>query len=202
MIGPKTRYLIALAEELSNKQDKTVALEKNPTNINVQFETQREFGRKFRMDLRRIHGELSGDILMLKERQFDPKMRLLAEKVKDQVNKILQGVRENNPHTSGWELVDYVLEKPNQDIIDNLDFLTKHHIQATQPKTRFEIRAPLKQAEVNGFQHLTELAQQVKNYMEQNPPLGVPTSSPPPPLAANPMADPAFIAPPDAVTKG
>jgi hypothetical protein len=202
MIGPNTQYLIALAEELANKQDKTVALEKKPTNINVQFEAQREFGRKFRMDLRRIHGELSGDILMLKERQFDPKMRLLAEKVKDQINKILLNVKENNPHASGWELVDYVLEKPNRDIIDNLDFLTKHHMQTTHPETRFEIRSPLKEAEVNGFQHLKELAHQIKDYMEQHPPLGVPTSNPPPPLEVNPMADPAFMAPPDAVTKG
>lgn len=201
MIGPKTRHLIALAEELADKQDKTVALEKRPANINLQFEAQREFGRKFRMDLRRIHGELSGDILMLKERQFDPKMRLLAEKVKEAVNKILQGVKESNPHASGWELVNYVLEKPHRDIIDNLDFLAKHHMQTTHPTTNFEIRSPIKIAEVNGFQHLKELAHQVKNYMEDNPPLTVPTSSPPPPLQANPMADPAFIAPPDAVTK-
>jgi hypothetical protein len=201
MVGPKTLYLLALAEELSNKMDKTTISPDKRPNLNVQFEAQREFGRKFRSQLRRVHGELSGDLLMLKERQFDPKMRLLAEKVKDQINKILLGVRESNPHASGWEFVNYVLGRPARDIIDNLDFLAKHHVQATQPKTEFEIRSPLKIAEVNGFQHLKELAYETKNYMEQNPPLGVPTSSPPPAQQPNPMADPAFIAPPDALTK-
>lgn len=197
MIGPKTRQLIALAEELSNKTD---GLGKKP-NINTQFEAQRQFGRMFFKKLRNVYGELMGDLLTLKERQFDPNMYRLADKVKGEVIRILNSIKENNPHAGGWELVDYALEKPNSAIIDNLDFLAKHHVKTTQPQTNFEVKAPVKHAEVNSFQHLKELAQEIKNYMEQHPPVSVPTSSPPPPLGSNPMADPSIKAPPDAVTK-
>jgi hypothetical protein len=203
MIGPYTQQLIALAEELSNKMDNTFITPSARPNFNVQFEAQRQFGRQFFDKLRKVYGELMGDLLTLKERNFDPKMYSLANKVKSEVEKIMKRISENNPHKAGWDLVHYVLEKPNRDIIDNLEFLAKHHLGVTHSEVagKFNILPTTKYAEINSFRHLKELATEIREYMEQFPPMPVPTSTPPPPLERNPMADPLIKAPPDAVTK-
>lgn len=204
MIGFYTQRMIALAEELSNKMDDpTQIIDNKMPNLNRQFEGQRQFGREFFDKLRRVYGELMGDLLTLKERQFDPKMYRLVDKVKGEVAKIMTSIRENNPHTAGWELVNYVLEKPNRDIIDNLEFLARNHLGATHSDVagKLDMLSNTKYAEVNSFQHLRELAVEIRDYMEQNPPMPVPTSTPPPPLGSNPMADPSIKAAPDALTK-
>ena len=204
MIGPKTQRLIALAEELSNKMDDPTQIEDNKlSNLNRQFTGQREFGRDFFDKLRRVYGELLGDLLTLKERGFDAKMYRLLDKVKGEVAKIMTSIRENNPHAAGWELVHYVLERPNRDIIDNLEFLARNHLTTTHTDVagKLQMLPNVKYAEINSLQHLRELAVEIRDYMEQNPPLPVPTSTPPPPIGSNPMADPSIKALPDAITK-
>jgi hypothetical protein len=200
MTSPKTLQLIALAEEMSNKMDKTVILD-NKINPNIAFEAQREFARQFKRKLRALIGELSGDLFTLKERQFDANMWRLAVKVKDELEKIWMEIKENNPHMMGWKFVDYVMDKPNRDIIDNLDFLAHHHLENTQPEAMKPLPIAMKHTEVNSFKHLKEFAQETKDYMEKNPPLSIPGSGPPPPREPNPMADPSFLAPPDVSTK-
>lgn len=202
MINSQVSKLLALANHFVLKlaDEKETAVLEETHNINKRFEAQREFSRQFDKQLRALIGELSGDLYTLKERKFDPNMWKLAVKIRSGLETILTEIRENNPHEMGWKFVDYVLDKPNSDILDNLNFLVQHHLDNTKPTTIKPLPSIIKHVEINSFKHIKALAQEIKNYMEKNPPMPVPASNPPPP-EPNPMADPSFLASPDVATK-
>ena len=195
MIGPKTLHLLKFAEEITPK---TLLLENPQKNLNIQFEEQREFGREFYRQLRIIIEELGGDLFILRVRKFDPKMWKLAAKVKGDLEKISMLYRENSPHLAVEKFCTFVLEKPNRDIIDNLDFLVQHHLKLTDPKV--ELSTGLKHVEVNSFKEMKALAFEMKDYITKNPPLPIPGSNPPGQFDPNPAADPAFLTDPEAKT--
>lgn len=198
MPSPKVQQLIALADELSEKMNKTVALGDNKPDLNLQFEAQRKFGRDFYSKLRRLSGELEGDIFTLKARDFDPNMMRLLGKVKMELEKILLSIKESNPHGAAQKLVDYVQGRSTKMVLDNLDFLAQHHLQSTMPPGKLPPFA--KHVEVNFFKKLRALADELKAHMDVNPPLYVPSSSSPP--RENPAAEhPVMKVDPDAATK-
>lgn len=197
MTGPKTLQLIKLADDLANKMEGTIVPDNRRETLNQQFEKQREFARKTYNKARNIHAELLGDIFTLKHRNFNPDMLKLAIKVKEDLEKLFRSYKESSPHTFGQKIVSFALDRPNGPIIDNLDFLTKHHIQSTQ--VQGDLPAFAKHAEVNSFKHLKELALETKAYMDQNPPIPVPMVSSYPP-EPNPAADPSFLTDPEAAT--
>jgi len=192
--------LIALAEELQQKIDQTVVLEGNKPKLNEQFEAQREFGRQFNDKLRALLSELNGDLYTLQARRFDSKMWRLLVNVKSELEKILSSLKENRPHEAAWKLVDYVNNRSTKSILDNLEFLSQHHMHTTQPTGK--LPPTTKHTEIQFFQHLKGLATELKAYMELNPPLPVPGSGPPPPRE-NPAAQhPDIAIGPEAKTKG
>lgn len=196
----KTRQLIALAEELDQKIDHTQIFQGNKPSLNELFEAQREFGRGFNSQMRAILHELDGDVFTLKQRQFDPNMMRLLIKVKGDLEHILPRIRESNPHEAAQRLVDYVEGRNTGPVLDNLDFLIQHHLKATQEDV--PNMPSLKNAEVNAIQKLKKLAQELKTYMDLNPSLPVPGSSPPPPRENPATQHPDMPIGPEAVTKG
>lgn len=196
----KTHRLIALANELKDKLEKTKVLEGGKPNLNELFEAQREFGRDFAGKLRTILHELEGDVFTLKQRRFDPNIMQILFKVKGDLEHILLSIKDSRPHEAGWMLVDYVNDRNTKATLDNLDFLAQHHLKNTQEK--IPAIPTFKHPEINFFQKLRALANEVKSYMESNPPLPIPGSTSPPPQEHLGVQHPSVAVGPEAKTKG
>jgi hypothetical protein len=145
-----------------------------PRQLQEQHIKLEQFAEHLRKNLRQITNELGGEIVSLKERQFDPKMLKMMVKIMQTLNDLTNNVRDEQPYTVGERLVQSVLEKPNSTIIDNLDFLAKHHLKQTNLAVL--PHSKLTQPELHSLDRVRQLAAQVKSYMSSNPVLiGEPT---------------------------
>lgn len=171
---------------------------------NNEFQAQRErlakFYQKLDENLRHIRSELGDEINTLKERDFDSKMLQLLTKVYFTVISLHKEVNPEKPYIAAEKLVHYVLDKPNAPYIDNLDFLTKHHLKQTN--VDFKLHPALIHPEMNSLDALKKLAIELRAFMQKNPLIKLPNLSVPPVgLQENLKAVPAFFAGQDDKTK-
>lgn len=138
---------------------------------NVAFGDQQDrfadFYDKIRTNLRAIISQIGGEITTLKARDFDPKMLALLNKVYQDVIQIYREATPSDPYAAAGKLVQLVLEKPNGPIIDNLDFLAKHHL--AQTNTNFKETQLLKHPQMRGLELLKALANHLKQFIATNP---------------------------------
>lgn len=151
--------------------------EKSPVNVEFHAQRQRfsDFFEMFRTKMRSIIGEIGGEITTLKARDFDPKMLALLNKVYHDVIEIYRQTRESDPYVAAGKLVQLVLEKPNAPIIDNLDFLAKHHLGQTN--VDFKETSSLTNPQVRSLGMLKALANQLKQFMATYPVVKAPIKS-------------------------
>lgn len=168
---------------------------------NQKFQAQRarldKFGRYFSGKCRAILNELDGEIFTLRQRKFDPQMLELLVDIKNNIEYICKKMDYNNPYTTAYELVDYILDKPTRVSIENLEFLAKHHLEKTKPAGNYPPFAF--NAEVRSLEKLLGFAYSNRAYMEANPMLHFPNFSSVP-ANPNPAADPDFLADPEEQT--
>lgn len=167
----KNQKLLELADKFAD------LAQKSP--INVEFHAQRQrfsdFFEMFRKNLRTIVGEMGSEITTLKARDFDPKMLAMLNKVYHDVIEIYRTTKQDDPYAAAGKLVQLVLEKPNGPIIDNLDFLAKHHLKQTN--VDFGESESLRHPQMRSLELLKTLAGHLKQFMATYPLVKPPSQS-------------------------
>lgn len=139
--------------------------------INSKYQAQRnmlaKFYEHFHGNLRAIINELGGDILVLRDQNFDPKMQKMINKVYQDIIDINKEIKMEKPYQAAEKFVKYVLDKPNKAIISNLDFLAKHHVKAIS--SELPSGKMMKHPQINSLEKLTALAEHAKQFMETHP---------------------------------
>lgn len=153
---------------------------KTPHNLEYQDQRTRlsEFYDNFRTQLRRIIGEMGSDLFTLKERQFDPKMFKMFGNAYQNLIDINKEINEDKPYIAAEKLVHYVLERPNSIVLENLDFLAKHHTQVTNVDVGPS--KMLKHPEIRSIDALKKFALHLRTFMAENPLIQPPGQSAPP----------------------
>jgi hypothetical protein len=170
-----SQQIIELANKFANL---TSYMSTNSTNEDLINKFQEHMIRK----LHTIISNLGGEILVLKNRQFDPKMSALLQKTYQDLITIYQDLHQTDPYNGARKLIDYVLGRNTGMVLDNLDFLIKNHLQKTNESM---ITGKLLQhPQIKSFHELKELANYAKDFITINPlPTfsGTPTMRPPKP---------------------
>jgi hypothetical protein len=165
------------------------------TSLNQQFQEQRvqlsKFYEYFSNKLRKILLEMESDQFTLKERNFDPGMlRLLAHMI-GTLTSIKHELNEGKPYIAAQKLVEYIMGHTGRSIIENLEFLSQHHLKNTS--IDLKPHSLLKEPEIHSFKQLQSLANYLKIYMIGHPLVTAPSE--PPPAFLPPQEDiPAFFA--------
>lgn len=150
------------------------------TPVNNEFQAQRDrlskFYESFNDGLRRVRNEMEHEIGLLKMRGFDRKMLHLMSQVHNTILEIYKTIDPNKPYIAAEKLVRYVTERPSMPIIDNLDFLAKHHIKQTN--VDFKPGKFLVHPEIRSFDALKKLTTELRNFMVAHPLITTPTISP------------------------
>lgn len=180
----------------------TLAEEQGGTTIKTphdgEYQAQRnrlsDFYDQFSRQLRIIINEMGGDLFTLKTREFDHKMFKMFGNVYQNLIDISKEVKENKPYIAAEKLVHYVLERPNSIVLENLEFLAKHHTESTN--VDFAPNKALRHPEIRSIDALKKLALHLRKYMAANPLIVPPGQStlPPPRPIENVQVVPAFRA--------
>jgi hypothetical protein len=125
-----------------------------------------EFSNLFKRNLTAVINEMSGDMITLKERGFDHKMMSLLAKVQHDLIEINKEIEDINPYIAAQKLVNFVSERPNKPIIDNLEFLATHHLKQTNEG--INLSKYLGYPRFHSIETLRALATQLHLYIEKN----------------------------------
>lgn len=155
----QTEQFLSLAQNTINQ---SVAPE-----VSLQHDRLFKFHEHLSKTLLRIISELGSEISTLKDRTFDSKMLGLLSKTYQGLINIYKHITENDPYLAAQELIRLVLEKPNAAVIDNLDFLAKHHLQSTNESLR--TGKLLQHPQINSLDKLKELANYCKTFIGKYP---------------------------------
>jgi len=118
--------------------------------------------------IRKLHviiSELGGEILVLKDRQFNPEMTKLLYQLYQQLITIYNDIHESTPYVGAQELIDYVAKQ--RAIIDNLDFLIKDHLNKTND--HFQTGKLLQHPQMKSLHALPELTSYLQDFIKINP---------------------------------
>lgn len=160
--------ILEMAETFVALADERAQIE-TPHNLEYQEQRNRlgEFYDHFRRQLRAIVNEMGGDLFMLRERKFDPKMFTLFGQVYQHLIELNKSIQEDKPYRAAEKLIAYVTDRPTRMVLDNLDFLAKHHLEVTN--VDFVPSARLQHPKIRSIDALKALAAQLKQSMEKNP---------------------------------
>jgi hypothetical protein len=158
-------------QKILEMAEKFVTLADEGTPHNQEYQEQRtklsDFYDHFYRQLRAIVNEMGGDLFMLRERKFDPKMFGIFSKVYQELITLSKSIQEDKPYRAAEKLISYVTDRPTKMVLDNLNFLAKHHLQVTNED--FVPSARLQHPKIRSIDALNALAAQLKKHMEQNP---------------------------------
>jgi hypothetical protein len=132
-----------------------------------------EFATKFHGKLQLISAEIQGDLMVLRERGFDKELQKQLFKVWQEVISVAHSF---NPETvaakklylAAQAVVSYVKLPATRAILDNLDFLAKHHLKKTN--VDLGVMTPgLGHPQFKSLGLLISLADYLEKYMADNP---------------------------------
>lgn len=175
------------------------------TPDNSQFQAQREmlmkFHDKFRGTLYNIIHQLEGEILVLRERNFDPRLLKMFHKLHQELIEKAKEISPEKPYEAAEKLVKYITERPSASVIDNLDFLGKDFIAKTN--VDFKAGPILQHPQMRSLDNLKTLAIHLQQFMQEHPLVMPPSASSPPPARLTETMEevPAFTAGKEEVTR-
>lgn len=160
--------ILEMAEKFVTLADEGTVIK---TPHNMEYEDQRnrlsKFYDHFTRQLRVIINEMEGDLWMLRQRKFDSKLLKALSGVREELITIFKGIQEDKPYRAAEKLVNYVTNRSSKMILDNLDFLAKHHLQVTNED--FVPSPRMQHPQVHSLDALNKLATELKEFMEKNP---------------------------------
>lgn len=176
-------------QELAKKYaERLMSAEERNKEFHIQRTKMWHFYMFFYRRLRAILGDMEGDIRSLKEKGFDHKMLKMFIKARQDLIELLKSVDKERPYIMAEKFVNYVLNRPNSIVLENLDFLIQHHLEMNRIDT--PTGALLGQVSSNSIGALQELAKQVKEFMAHNPSIPIPGGSQPPTSMELPQGSP------------
>jgi len=191
--------ILDMAERFVTIAEETVL--QSPANI--EYKAQRDklsqFYDIFYRQIRATISEMGSDLDTLKMRNFDPKMWKMLAKIYHSLIEISKEITEDKPYIAAEKLVHYVLDREGAIMLDNLDFLAKHHLKSTN--VDFKPSKAFRQPETRSIDNIKKLALHVKKFMTENPLIESPSISRPPSGLPETLKDvPAFFAGQEDVT--
>jgi len=163
----KYEKVFEMAEKFAQLSDKTV----HQFSSNIEFQAQRDmleqFSSKLIREMKVGIGEMGNEINTLKERNFDSKMLELFIKLYYGLIKIYKEIDKTKPYIAGEKFVEYVLERPNSSIINNLDFLAKLHLKQTN--VDYKPSKVLTHPEIRSLDLFKKLAVEARYFINEHP---------------------------------
>lgn len=152
--------------------DRKLTIKSEDEKFRLQRERLEHFYHNLHLKLRVVLGEMEGDIRVLKEQDFPrDTWRAFVNLWRDLLD-ISHQLTPEKPYQAASKLVGYVKTRPHRSIIDNLEFLTEHHLQTKMPE--FQAGPKLQPVQVRSLRLLKTLADHVEKFMADNPLLDVP----------------------------
>lgn len=149
--------------------------------FHLQRERLDEFFHQFYLSLRSALSEIEGDILALKQLNADSGVISMLSRVFHQVNDIVRHSSNTTPYDAVNALSNWLNDKSNKSIIDNLNFITSKILEKN--KVDFMPGAGITSLKINGLTNLVKQINKAKEYVDSNPMLPDPRDAitvPPP----------------------
>lgn len=162
-------------KKIINKISDTVIKNKNEL-FNQQRNRLSHFSHDLYMKLRIILNEMEYDLKILKDQNFDKEMWKLFSKMWVELVSILKEFKEEKPYLTAEKLINYVNNKNNKAIIDNLDFIIKKHLKSYLSDIKFG--PTLQPVQVRSLHLLKSFVEKIQSYVKSNPLLPVPSEAP------------------------
>lgn len=155
-----------LIQKLANKFLETHF---EPDKLEKQKETFEDFYYENLGVLKAILNEMSGDLLILKEKELSLDLRQLLGKIYQQIIDLYKDIDPRDPYPGTNHLINWASSKTNKSILENLDFLIKKHLEKSE--ISFEGKDKLKQPQANSIARFLDLIPQLKQFILNNPSL-------------------------------
>ena len=139
----------------------TVLLEDSEARFKHQRQRMAEFAHQFKTKFRVLLAEMEHDIGILRAHRFDKNIQNTFIQIWRHLIDIYNHFHEDRSYEAATKLVEYVKSRNTRAVIDNLDFLTEHHLQ--RPKS-----ADLPQTSIKSLKLLLSFADYLENYMKVN----------------------------------
>jgi hypothetical protein len=163
------RMLVKYAEQPPIAGTAVIDPEKDAL-IDQQRERLTQFAHQLQIKLQVLVAEMENDLHTLKERQFDSNSWKHFVGIWRHLVGIVSTFQEEDPYQTGFKILQYIESPQTQAIIDNLDFLAKHHLEKS--RVDFSPHPMLKHPTIRSLQLLLSLAKYVENYMKNHPLIG------------------------------
>jgi trans-2-enoyl-CoA reductase len=166
MFSPNNQKVFELANKFASLSDETAFL---PTNDPVKTHEHllSKFQEQLIQKLHRVINDMEGEMAVLKDRSFHPKMTALLNKLYQDLISIYKNIHQRTPYIGARELIDYVLTRPNNAVIDNLDFLIKDHLDKTN-ETELQTGKLLQHPQMKSLDALKDLAEYARDFININ----------------------------------
>jgi len=142
---------------------------------NDKMEKQKEMFEIFYYDkvgeLKSIINEMSGDLLLIKEKHLHLDIRQLFGKVYQQIIDLYKEIDPQDPYPGTLNLINWANSKTNKSILENLDFLIQKHLEKNE--TLLYGAKKLKQPQVVSINHFLTLIPALKQFILDNPSLEI-----------------------------
>lgn len=165
-----------------------LALAEDPTETVVlappvnEYQEQRnrlaKFEEALEKKLRLVIAEMGNDLSTLRFRNFDPKTFKIFGNIYQTLIDIMKSIDPQKPYIAAEKLVRLVSERSTRIILENLDYIAKHHVETTNVDFRPSSR--LKHPEIRSIDALRTLAADLKKFMDEHPLINPPGQSAPP----------------------
>jgi hypothetical protein len=163
----KSSKVLQLIKKYADEPAGTVMFEQSENRFKHQRQRLTEFSHSFHTRMRVLIAEIEYDIGILKDRGFDKDMRMLMTQIWVQLVEIFKAFKQDEPYKSAAKIIQYVRAKSTRSIIDNLEFLAKHHVEKTN--VDFGPSKVLVHPEIRGLTLLTSLTDYLEKYIKENP---------------------------------
>lgn len=157
MVNPK---VLNILRKYADKRDPT-SFKDNSTPATIDHEKLEKYGYELHMKFRAVLAELEHDISLLKLRKFDPDMLKLLAGIWHHLEKIFVTFNTENPIPTAHQIVQLLNDRHTKAVIDNLIFLSEHHVQSTN--VQYLPSKFMTNPEVRGLKLLLQLKKTAEN---------------------------------------
>jgi len=167
MVNPK---VLEILRKYSDERDPTA-----PQDISITSADSwklEKFSHEFRLKLRAVLAELEHNLGLLKLRAFDKDMLKLLFGVWRHLENLYLNFDQHDPYQTARQIVQYLNDKHTKSVIDNLIFLTEHHVKTTNVKD-FTPSKTFVNPEVRGLKLLLQLGKFAEEALRQPLPSSV-----------------------------
>jgi hypothetical protein len=161
MVNPK---VLELFRKYADEHDSMPL--KNVNISSIEDEKINKISHELHLKLKTVLVELEHDTSILKMRGFDQDMLKLFTEVWRHLENIYFRFSQFNPHQTARQIVEYLNDKHTKSVINNLIFLTEHHVKTTNVPGFIPGKA-LINPEIKGLKLLLQLEKFAEEILRQ-----------------------------------